>query len=451
MKTLTVTLKQHTPLIHFQPGQYGATLRASEVKPKLDRFILGKLGKEVGKLSKEDYLKGVEEARRRKWLIGKGDHPALNYKMRIIPLEEVEVWEINPLKEYNGKWKREMYPLFFANMSKNDGSSIMYKQFSFVPKLKMELFFPEELDLEKQESEKQESLYDWIIKQRFLSRFFFFTNFGTRSSKGFGSFYPSEEDNEFVPFGKDKYLFDSKYFFDVDVRTENSMAGRSRCLFENIELLYKALRGGINVIGRRKFKFPSLMQYYSQKVLKRDWEKQGIVNDLNKEHVPENNFYDVKDLLGFSKQEKWKAKYNTTITKAIALKDENNGQWRKPKKEEEKDLPQRMKSPILFKPFYDEKSRRYIVYIRPMAKTVNLSEFLSYRKICVTIQSSKHDLYFDLPESFVIADFLDYVFRRSNLNFSEYVERRYQNHSDYNRLKSIYDKIVNNLKNAPKQ
>ena len=37
MKTLTVTLKQHTPLIHFQPGQCGATLRASEVKPNLDK------------------------------------------------------------------------------------------------------------------------------------------------------------------------------------------------------------------------------------------------------------------------------------------------------------------------------------------------------------------------------------------------------------------------------
>ena len=36
MKTLKVTLKQHTPLIHFQHEQYGATLRASEVKPKLD-------------------------------------------------------------------------------------------------------------------------------------------------------------------------------------------------------------------------------------------------------------------------------------------------------------------------------------------------------------------------------------------------------------------------------
>lgn len=36
--TLRYTLKQHTPLIHFQ-DQEGATLRATELKPKLDRFL----------------------------------------------------------------------------------------------------------------------------------------------------------------------------------------------------------------------------------------------------------------------------------------------------------------------------------------------------------------------------------------------------------------------------
>ena len=34
------TLKQHTPIIHFQSEQMGATLRATELKPKFDRFLL---------------------------------------------------------------------------------------------------------------------------------------------------------------------------------------------------------------------------------------------------------------------------------------------------------------------------------------------------------------------------------------------------------------------------
>ena len=40
MYRLQVKLKQHTPLIHFQWNQKGATLRASELKPKLDKFIM---------------------------------------------------------------------------------------------------------------------------------------------------------------------------------------------------------------------------------------------------------------------------------------------------------------------------------------------------------------------------------------------------------------------------
>lgn len=45
MNQLTAILKQHTPMIHFQHNESGATLRASEVKPLLDKFILTKLGK----------------------------------------------------------------------------------------------------------------------------------------------------------------------------------------------------------------------------------------------------------------------------------------------------------------------------------------------------------------------------------------------------------------------
>ncbi|MCB9266438.1 MAG: hypothetical protein H6558_15520 [Lewinellaceae bacterium] len=35
----TIAIQQHTPIIHFQHDQDGATLRATEVKPKLDKFI----------------------------------------------------------------------------------------------------------------------------------------------------------------------------------------------------------------------------------------------------------------------------------------------------------------------------------------------------------------------------------------------------------------------------
>lgn len=40
MEEITFLLKQHTPLLHFLHDQPGATLRATELKPKLDRFIV---------------------------------------------------------------------------------------------------------------------------------------------------------------------------------------------------------------------------------------------------------------------------------------------------------------------------------------------------------------------------------------------------------------------------
>ena len=39
-------LKAHSPLIHFQHGSDGATLRVTEVKPKLDRYIIYKKGRD---------------------------------------------------------------------------------------------------------------------------------------------------------------------------------------------------------------------------------------------------------------------------------------------------------------------------------------------------------------------------------------------------------------------
>ena len=40
MIKLVCELKQQTPMIHFQSKEPGACLRATEVKPKLDRFII---------------------------------------------------------------------------------------------------------------------------------------------------------------------------------------------------------------------------------------------------------------------------------------------------------------------------------------------------------------------------------------------------------------------------
>ena len=45
-----IKLRQDTPMWHFQSEQNGCCLRASEVKPKLDRFLAEKENKEYTSL-----------------------------------------------------------------------------------------------------------------------------------------------------------------------------------------------------------------------------------------------------------------------------------------------------------------------------------------------------------------------------------------------------------------
>lgn len=98
MIKLKFSLKQITLMIHFQDDD-GATIRATELKPKLDRFILSWLAyeKEVKKHpeqklgSETEMLKNVvDNLVNKKWLIDK-EHIALNYKMRIMAENKVNM------------------------------------------------------------------------------------------------------------------------------------------------------------------------------------------------------------------------------------------------------------------------------------------------------------------------------------------------------------------------
>ena len=60
---LNLSLEAQSPLIHFQAREQGATIRPSEVKPKLDRFLLDKLIQRSGvenqkELEKDSRYKG---------------------------------------------------------------------------------------------------------------------------------------------------------------------------------------------------------------------------------------------------------------------------------------------------------------------------------------------------------------------------------------------------------
>jgi len=60
---LCFKLKQHTPIIHFQADQKGATLRATELKPKLDRFLMEYFQKENKRLKEINCYRGTRHAK----------------------------------------------------------------------------------------------------------------------------------------------------------------------------------------------------------------------------------------------------------------------------------------------------------------------------------------------------------------------------------------------------
>jgi len=83
---LTFKLKQHTPIIHFQHDQQGATLRASEVKPKLDLFIMKRILISSGKHFPDHKVREeFKKIANKNWLVGRGkaEHVALDYKIKI--------------------------------------------------------------------------------------------------------------------------------------------------------------------------------------------------------------------------------------------------------------------------------------------------------------------------------------------------------------------------------
>lgn len=163
MKILKVKLKQHTPLVHFQHDQYGATLRASEVKPLLDKFIIKRL------------TDGGNNDLLDRWK--KGDTNALNYKLKIQASEVDKLRVKIPERMKNGKFEAQ-FPLLLANM---DGKDTRDELMNFSCYKEITMIF----------ISSDETLLNLI--NVYLDTFLTFTNFGNRKSKGFGSFYRKEK------------------------------------------------------------------------------------------------------------------------------------------------------------------------------------------------------------------------------------------------------------------
>lgn len=375
---LTFTLKQHTPIIHFQHEQEGATLRATEVKPKLDRFIIAKMGGK-NKMNKSWFNNYEKES--------------LDYKLRIEPLSP-HIYEIP---------KGENIGSFFGAMG-ND--------YLLNPRC---LSIAED-DIQCSIIAKDNSLKEMIIS--ILNEFFAINNFGMRQSKGFGSFSLIKIGDEIQDFPAGNFT----YSFQLDFKATVSDFSTQKNLAAQIDIFYRSLRSGINLSGRNGealyFKSALFMYLNSNNI---QWDKKTIkTNYFNKttatvsetyrdrntrqertrnvtikyisaqqtDHVQyrvipdildnpqcQTNNLDYKlfrDRLGLSSEEKWYS-YRENLTKTEAK--QNHGTWQKKRKEEEQIV--RYKSPILFKVIIDVSATKAIIYFDVFEEKNTLADYVN--------------------------------------------------------------------------
>lgn len=233
MAKLTITLRQDTPMWHFLPDETGCCLRATEVKPKLDKFLKTKPGYKS------------------EWQIKDKDQDALDYKMTFVPNSDNECD------------KKDKYPTFFGNGKK----AIYYKN-----GITMTIF--------SLNSELVEKIKDHICE------FFACHSFGTRQSKGFGCFYPEEikcdDKTHEIPCCSDVIKNVAEYKFTtedlvvkkIEIKTKTVEVSVFEQLFDYINYFHKLIRSGIND-PKTKTYYKSLMYFYAiAKGLK--WDKPQI-------------------------------------------------------------------------------------------------------------------------------------------------------------------------------
>jgi len=285
------TLKQHTPIIHFQSNQRGATLRATELKPKFDRFLL-------------ENVKGIP------YIENANKSKSLDYKVKI-EQNFSQAQEIN---------SRES--LYFGNMG--DGEE---KKFKTYPRPFTIEFF----------SYNREVLE--AIKSNFEA-FLANTNFGTRQSKGYGGFYIDGKSFDTKLIAHKIYSFSSNNWEkDIKVLYPFLRQGINRVNHNGDTVFYSkpAIFSYAKSKGWEWDKKAIKQEYFSNQLQKqiKDYKPSDIL-----EYSSENQYL-LRDLFGLSSSQEWGKPYYTTIEKEGTKIENINGK--------NEIVVQRFRSPITFK------------------------------------------------------------------------------------------------------
>lgn len=248
-------LVQHTPLIHFQHSEPHACLRATEVKPKLDRFL-------IEQLEKDDRF---GDGRWKKWFVGDGSQQSFDYMMRITPNSE-QVERTQSIERAIARAEHrppnanlhEIHKNYFGNMA--SGNNI---QATIRETFKESLFYKDGLTLTIRCFIPE--LLTFIDEH--IRGFFMMHNFGTRQRKGFGSFTVDINTQPNAPKGFDlvgKYCPNAYYCkLDNDVNAD--------ALLDAVWVISAFLRSGFNR-GEGNYVRGFVFRYFQR-------EKNPLAND----------------------------------------------------------------------------------------------------------------------------------------------------------------------------
>lgn len=278
---LELKLRAQTPLIHFQHAQVGATIRASEVKPKLDRFIIEKWKKEAGiepGIGDKAALKKIKELygscfQSEEFSKDDSANNALKYKMQISTTAQNIVI---PIKDY---------PIFYGNMSSGNVAADELKQGVLSsPTISILCFHTK--------------LQEYIAK--YIEEFFLVTNFGTMQGKGFGSFAPISfsnpqrtlepaQEKQIAGYLKEAFgatrCYAMRFKGNRSYRDDDTVC---KSMFEQIKTFYSVMKSGQNFSGYAR---SYIYEYAHQKMgigNEKAWLKQekiapAVCKDANKE------------------------------------------------------------------------------------------------------------------------------------------------------------------------
>jgi len=366
--TRTFTLVQHSPLIHFQHQQAGATLRATELKPKLDRFLTKRLSAVLPELA-ASYGEVIE--RLRAAMTAKSNSL---YKVRIgfeknNPAPTYYYFESRIRKEDKEKVQFQVEEAFdlqkveiiapspyFANNDKRNNNELEQARLGVMWDSDLTVCF----------SSKDERLLE-LIEQAFPC-LICTENFGGRQSKGFGSFsVKGFSQNQFEKVVKSAFDYCAKY----------PRAKHIGEIFSKIDTDYKSLKN-------KQPADSAIRDYFLAKTPPIEWEKPTITKKVVKGQSYTNpSARYVRALLGL-------AELHDYQQLGVKVKIRHVG-----------GEINRFRSPILFKVY---QNALYLLANQPDAKMLEGPSFYFFKGDDPGQDPNKATL--SVPDEFDIADFL---------------------------------------------